>query len=175
MPRRSFNQPCSLARTLEIVGERWSLLIVRDMWVRGPRKFEQLQRNNRIARNILTDRLETLVEGGIVERKLYQTRPDRYEYQLTETGRELVPTLLSLVSFGDRHLAGDAGPPLLIHHGDKGHPADPMVTCRHCGEELTMQDLVTEPGPGMPRRAPRAAGARRSRTTVPTGTARSAR
>lgn len=155
MPRRSFNQACSLARTLEIVGERWSLLVVRDMWIRGPRRFEQLQRNLLIARNILTDRLETLIEGGIVDRRLYQTGPERYEYFLTESGAELVPALLTFIGWGDRHLAGKAGPPVLFQHKDHDHLADPVTVCRACGEELGIDDLEAVPGPGSPKRPAR--------------------
>jgi DNA-binding HxlR family transcriptional regulator len=155
MPRRSFNQACSIARTLEIVGERWSLLVLRDMWVRGPRRFEQLQRNLAVARNILTDRLDTLVEGGVVERRLYQTRPDRYEYFLSDIGQELVPALLSLLTWGDRHLSGKAGPPMLFQHRDHDHLADPMTVCRVCGDELTIGELEPVPGPGAPKRPAR--------------------
>ena len=162
MPRRSFNQPCSLARTLEIVGERWSLLVLRDMWVRGPRRFDQLQRNLKVARNILTDRLQTLIEGGVVERRLYQSRPERYEYYLSEMGEELVPALFSLLNWGDRHLAGKAGPPMLFEHRDHNHLAAPMVVCRECGEELGMHDLEPKPGPGAPKRPARRAAAPRS-------------
>ncbi|HEY4410626.1 MAG TPA: helix-turn-helix domain-containing protein [Acidimicrobiia bacterium] len=163
MPRRPFNQACSIARTLEIVGERWSLLVLRDMWVRGPRRFDQLQRNLTVARNILTDRLDTLIEGGVVERRLYQTKPDRYEYYLSEIGAELVPVLLSLVKWGDRHLAGKEGPPSLFRHKGHDHFADPVTVCRVCGDELTINELEPLPGPGAPKRpARKPAAARRS-------------
>jgi DNA-binding HxlR family transcriptional regulator len=162
MPRRPFNQACSIARTLEIVGERWSLLVLRDMWIRGPRRFDQLQRNLTVARNILTDRLDTLVEGGVVERRLYQTKPDRYEYFLTEIGQELVPVLLSLVKWGDRHLAGKAGPPTLFQHKGHDHFADPVTVCRVCGDELTITELEPIPGPGTPKRPTRKPAARKS-------------
>ena len=155
MPRRPFNQACSIARTLEIVGERWSLLILRDMWVRGPRRFDQLQRNLTVARNILTDRLDTLIEGGVVERHLYQTKPDRYEYYLSETGKELVPALLALITWGDRHLAGKAGPPMILQHRGHDHLADPVTVCRVCGEEITINELEPVRGPGAPKRPAR--------------------
>jgi DNA-binding HxlR family transcriptional regulator len=153
MPRRSFDLVCSLARSLEIVGERWSFLVLRDLWVLGPRQFDQLQRSLKIARNILTDRLETLVEGGVVERRLYQTRPERYEYSLSDVGEELVPVLHALTSWGDRHLSGKAGPPMLIQHRDHDHLAEPVTVCRACREELTMHELEVLPGPGAPKRA----------------------
>jgi DNA-binding HxlR family transcriptional regulator len=146
VPRRSYHQTCSLARALEIVGERWTLLILRDMWISGPRQFDKLQRHLKVARNILTDRLDTLVEGGVVERRLYQTRPDRYEYLLSAAGEELVPALLSIVAWGDRHLAGPEGPPMLFDHGD--HPVDPVTVCATCGEPVAMRGLTPVPGPG---------------------------
>src|SRR5581483_409358 len=155
MPRRSFNLTCSSARTLEIVGERWSLLVLRDMWARGPLRFDQLQRSLKVARNILTDRLDTLVEGGVVERRLYQTRPDRYQYYLSDTGKELVPALMLLLNWGDRHLAGRAGPPMLLHHRDHDHLADPVTVCRVCGDELNIETLEPVPGPGAPKRPAR--------------------
>ena len=155
MPRRSFDLVCSLARSLEVVGERWSFLVLRDLWVIGPRRFDQLQRSLKIARNILTDRLDTLVEGGVVERRLYQTRPDRYEYLLTPMGEELVPALLLITNWGDRHFSPQ-GEPYLFRHKDHDHLADPVTVCRHCGEELTIRELEIAPGPGQPKRPQRA-------------------
>jgi len=155
MPRRSFNLTCSIARTLEIVGERWSLLVVRDMWVLGPRRFDQLQRSLKVARNILTDRLDTLVEAGVVERRLYQSHPDRYEYFLSDIGQEFIPVLMSLMTWGDRHLAGRAGPPMLVQHRDHDHLAEPVTVCRVCGEELSVDKLEFAPGPGAPKRPAR--------------------
>jgi DNA-binding HxlR family transcriptional regulator len=130
-----------LARTLELVGERWSFLILRDLWVRGPRKFGQLQRNVNVARNVLSKRLRTLMAGGVVDRRLYHARPERYEYFLTEVGEELVPTLFNLLSWGDRHLAGEAGPPMLLRHRHHDHFADPVTVCRRCGDELTTESV----------------------------------
>jgi len=154
MPRRDFGLVCSLARSLEIVGERWSMLVLRDLWVVGPMRFDQLQRSLKIARNILTDRLETLIEGGVVERRLYQTRPDRYEYLLTEVGQEFVPVLALITRWGDRHFS-PAGAPYIFRHKDHDHAADPVTVCRQCGEELTIDELEVLPGPGAPKRARR--------------------
>ena len=97
-------QNCSVARTLELVGERWTLLIVRDAFL-GRRRFEEFQESLGIARNILTDRLAKLVDHGIFERVRYQERPERYEYRLTDKGRDLRVPLLALMQWGDRHLS----------------------------------------------------------------------
>jgi DNA-binding HxlR family transcriptional regulator len=137
--------PDRLAETLELVGERWTFLILRDLWIRGPRKFGQLQRNVSVARNILSNRLRKLVEGGIVDRRLYQSGPERYEYLLTAVGQELVPALLNVLVWGDRHLSGDAGPPMLFRHRDHDHVADPVTVCRDCGQELTSKSVLAEP------------------------------
>lgn len=130
-----------LAQTLKVVGERWSFLILRDMWVLGPRRFGQLQRSLRIARNVLTGRLQTLMAGGVVDRTVYQAHPPRFDYFLTPEGEGLVPPLMLLATWGDRHLSGPAGPPMLLGHRNHGHLADPVTVCRHCGEELTIHTL----------------------------------
>src|SRR3954470_24586268 len=100
------NQVCSIARALELVGERWTILIVRDAFL-GVRRFDDFQRSLGIARNVLQNRLERLVEHGLLERARYQEKPERFEYRLTEKGLDLWPVLVSLISFGDRHAAPD--------------------------------------------------------------------
>src|SRR3954463_8086860 len=105
-------QVCSVARTLEIVGERWTLLIVRDAFF-GVRRFDDFQRSLGIARNVLQGRLERLVEEGILERVRYQERPERFEYRLTEKGLDLWPVVVSLLAWGDRHAAPD-GPAMIL-------------------------------------------------------------
>jgi DNA-binding HxlR family transcriptional regulator len=99
-------QDCSIARALEVVGERWTLLIVRDALL-GLRRFEEFQRSLGIARNVLADRLNRLVEAGILERVRYQVRPDRYEYTLTEKGRDLDVALVGLRQWGDKHVGDE--------------------------------------------------------------------
>src|SRR6266508_1647943 len=99
-------QNCSIARTLELVGERWTLLIIRDAFL-GRRRFDQFQQSLGIARNVLSNRLDRLVESEILDRVRYQERPERYENRLTDTGRELSIPLLALMHWGDRHLAPD--------------------------------------------------------------------
>lgn len=126
---------CSVARTLDIVGERWTLLVLRDAF-NGKRRFEEFAQSLPIARNVLTARLNTLVEHGVLRREPYQQRPERFEYRLTDAGRELYPVLIGLLQWGDRHLAGEAGPPLIVTHRDCGGHPEARVTCSDCGEPL---------------------------------------
>jgi DNA-binding HxlR family transcriptional regulator len=112
--RTSFaDMACSLARTLEVVGEWWTLLILRDLFL-GLSRFEDIRANLGVATNVLTARLTTLVEHGLIERRAYQDHPPRYEYVLTDKGRDLFPAITALIRWGDRWEAGDAGPPLLL-------------------------------------------------------------
>lgn len=130
---------CSIARTLDIVGERWTLLVLRDAF-NGVRRFDDFAANLPIARNILTGRLGTLVEHGILRRDRYQERPARYEYRLTPKGMELYPVLVALLQWGDRHLSGEDGPPTEIVHRGCGHQAEATVVCTGCGEALAARD-----------------------------------
>ena len=130
MLNREYDQVCSIARTLEVLGERWTLLIIRDVFSRR-RRFDQIQQNLGIARNVLTARLARLVEEGILEKRAYQERPPRYEYFLTEKGIELWPVMISMMHWGDRHLA-DAGPPVLIRHKDCDGLVDDRGCCDRC-------------------------------------------
>ena len=106
-------QTCSIAKALEVVGERWTLLIVRDVML-GNRRFDELQRSLGVARNVLSARLQRLVEEDILERRPYQESPERHEYFLTEKGLDLWPALIALLGWGDRHTEYPEGPPLLI-------------------------------------------------------------
>lgn len=147
MKRTDFSHMCcSVARTLDLVGEWWSLLIVRDIFL-GIRRFDELLQNLGISRKVLTERLETLVARGILERRRYQERPARYEYWLTEKGTELFPVLLVLMDWGDRWTAAD-GVPLEIIHTTCQSVTQPMVVCTHCGTELNAHNIKTRPGPG---------------------------
>jgi len=110
-------QNCSIARSLEIVGERWTLLIIRDVFL-GRRRFDQLQESLGIARNVLTDRLNRLVDEGVLERVLYSERPERYEYRLTSMGVDLNIALAALRQWGDRYLS-ETPPQLLRRKADK--------------------------------------------------------
>ncbi|MBO0872579.1 MAG: helix-turn-helix transcriptional regulator [Pseudonocardia sp.] len=141
-------QACSLARALEVVGERWTLLIVRDALL-GLRRYEQFSDSLGIARNVLTDRLARLVGAGVLERVRYQQRPDRFEYRLTAMGEGLALPVLSLMQWGDAHLAGPDGPPRLARHGDCGGEVRVGLTCAHCGR-TAHEGVEIVPGPGAP-------------------------
>jgi DNA-binding HxlR family transcriptional regulator len=147
MPYRPFtDQNCSIARALEVIGERWTLLVMREILL-GRRRFGELQRNTGIAKNILSDRLQTLVDQGLLERRLYSETPESYEYRSTQKGLDLVPVLVTLLQWGDRHAAPD-GPPRVYVHTACGHDADPQLHCAHCGETIAARELKVRPGPG---------------------------
>jgi DNA-binding HxlR family transcriptional regulator len=153
-------QTCSIARTLEFVGERWSLLIIREAFL-GTRRFDHFQRTLGIARNVLQSRLERLTAGGIMRRVAYQERPPRYEYRLTRKGVDLWPVIVSLMQWGDRH-AAPAGPPVVLQHDGCGGAVDDRRRCTRCGADLEAWDVVAVRGSGAPARpslaAPAAAG-----------------
>jgi DNA-binding HxlR family transcriptional regulator len=128
--------PCSIARTLEVIGDRWTLLILRDAF-KGVRRFDDLQRDLGIARNILTDRLQKLVDHGVLDRTPYQSRPLRYEYRLTPKGRDLSPALVALMHWGDKWLAEEGRPPLVLTHKRCGSPVDQSFICWHCDSTVT--------------------------------------
>lgn len=134
---------CSIGRTMEILGERWTFLILREAFY-GVRRFSEMQRNLGIARNILSTRLQTLVGAGILQRVRYQEEPERYEYRLTEAGRDLYPAIVALMRWGDRQLQSETGPPVILRHNPCGHEADPILVCSHCHEELDPHDVTPE-------------------------------
>ena len=136
----------SVGRALALVGERWTLLILREAFF-GVRRFGQLARNLHIPRPTLALRLRTLVEADILERVPYMTDPDRSEYRLTPAGRELFPAIVALMRWGDEHLAGPEGPPIVLRHHACGQIADPHLTCQHCGEQIDVRTVTPEPGP----------------------------
>jgi DNA-binding HxlR family transcriptional regulator len=148
LQRTYTDQGCSLARALEVLGERWTLLIVRDALL-GLSRFDDLLRSLGVARNILIDRLRRLVEAGVMERVEYQQRPVRYEYRLTPRGRELGVAVVALMHWGDRHLADPAGPPRLTQHRDCGGQLDVRLHCRECGKPVDGRELEVLPGPGL--------------------------
>ena len=141
------DQNCSVARALEVIGERWTLLIIRNAFY-GIKRFDDHQRWLGIARNVLQSRLERLVEEGILTRELYQERPPRYEYRLTQKGRDLWPVLVTLLQWGDRHVA-DAGPPIVLRHRGCGGGIDTHLRCERCGADLDARDVEPESGPGL--------------------------
>jgi DNA-binding HxlR family transcriptional regulator len=145
-------QTCSVARALEVVGERWTMLVLRDAFL-GVRRFDDFQRSLGIARNVLQARLERLVEEGVLERHLYQERPERYEYRLTEAGIDLWPVIVSLLKWGDRHFYPDGAPVMLEHRGCGGEVNDRRI-CTACGAELEARDVRARRGPGAPAGMP---------------------
>lgn len=147
MPYRPYDQPCSIARTLELIGERWTLLILRDVLL-GFRRFEDLQRETGAATNILSDRLGTLVAHGIIRRVPVPERADRFEYRPTRAGAELAHVLQALMQWGDRHTASAADPPHVMVHTRCGHDTTPVHVCSHCGEPLEPNEVQFRPGPG---------------------------
>lgn len=151
MERRSFRDVnCSIAQTLEVAGEWWSMLIVRDLFL-GVRRFDDLANRLGISRNVLTQRLGSLADHGVIERRPYQQRPLRHEYVLTPKGRDLWPVIDALRQWGDRWAAPD-GPRVLLRHRGCGAVADPALRCGHCGEPVEAGDFVTVAGPGADER-----------------------
>jgi DNA-binding HxlR family transcriptional regulator len=140
-------QVCSVAGALEVVGERWSLLIVRDVLL-GLRRFDEMQASLGIARNILQTRLTRLVDHGVLEKRLYQEHPPRYEYRLTEKGLDLWPAVVALLQWGDRYAAPQAGPPVVLEHRGCGGTVDEHRICGACGARLSVRDVRALPGPG---------------------------
>ncbi|HVV19603.1 MAG TPA: helix-turn-helix domain-containing protein [Pseudonocardiaceae bacterium] len=135
------DQDCSIARTLEVVGERWTILIIRDALL-GVRRFDQFLASLGVARTVLTDRLRGLVEDGILERVRYQERPARYEYVLTDKGRELSPIVVALLQWGGRHVPGPHGPSRRAEHAGHGHPATLRLVCDECSRPLAPGEVA---------------------------------
>jgi DNA-binding HxlR family transcriptional regulator len=140
------NETCSVAAALEVVGERWSLLIVRDVML-GLRRFDQLQAALGVARNVLQTRLARLVDEGVLEKRRYQERPERYEYRLTDKGLDLWPVIVALLQWGDKYAAPD-GPPVVLRHRGCGGEVDDHRICAKCGERLSARQVRPVPGPG---------------------------
>jgi DNA-binding HxlR family transcriptional regulator len=151
------DQNCSIARTLELVGERWTILVLRDVFL-GRRRFDQMQQSLGVARNVLAARLDRLVDEGILEKVPYQERPLRHEYRLTSKGLDLWPVIVELLRWGDRHAASVAGPPIVLRHKGCGGELGEHRICARCGELLEVSDVRGEPGPG----AGASSGVRRS-------------
>ena len=141
-------QVCSAARALEVVGERWSLLIIRDALFAGSTRFNDWLRLG-IATNILKSRLDGLVEVGIMEHGATSGNPGQYGYLLTEKGRDLAPVIITLTEWGDRW-AAPAGPPILYVHSACGAPITMRKNCAKCGQVHDPAELRVRPGPGMP-------------------------
>ncbi len=148
-------QACSIARALEVVGERWTLLILRDTY-RGTRRFDDLQASLGVTRGVLASRLSRLVEEGLLERRPYQANPARFEYIPTAKGRELWPVLMHLLLWGDRYYPAPNGPPQVAEHTGCGGRLTPQLTCDQCGRQLGPGDVTLRP-PAKQARSRRAA------------------
>jgi DNA-binding HxlR family transcriptional regulator len=136
-------EACSVAQTLEIIGERWTLLIIRDAFL-GLTKFAEFHESLGIARNILADRLRRLVDEGIFERIPYAGRPPRYEYVLTEKGRDLYPIFLAMMRWGERWLDDAERTSIVLTHVPCGHQTLPVTVCEHCGQPVDAREMRYE-------------------------------
>lgn len=137
---------CSIARTGQVLGDPWRVLIVRDLFL-GLRTYDELLQDLGIATNVLASRLSALVHAGVIERRGYREHPPRYEYHLTDAGRDLYGVILAMMAWGDRHRAAE-GAPLFVTHESCGERTTPRVTCSHCGEPLSDQTVSVSAGPG---------------------------
>lgn len=135
------DEDCSLARSLAVVGDRWTLLVLREAFLRV-RRFDDFQTRLGIARRVLTERLALLVAEGVLEKVQYSERPVRHEYRLTEKGLGLYPVIIALVHWGDRHYTDDRGPPLLHRHKGCGHDFTAVLTCSECGERVDPREVT---------------------------------
>lgn len=135
------DQRCSVARTLSVIGERWTLLVLREAFLRT-RRFDEFQRRTGAPRPILADRLRVLVEHDILERRPYGNHSDRFEYRLTEKGVDLYPVIVSLMTWGDRWMPDDASPPVELRHKECGHVTHPELACPECGAWVGARDMV---------------------------------
>jgi DNA-binding HxlR family transcriptional regulator len=147
MERKSYSgMHCSVAQCLEVVGEWWSLLIVRDVFL-GVTRFDEFQERLGISRNILDHRLSRLVEAGVLAKVPYSEHPPRFDYHLTDKGRDLWPVLTAMRQWGDRYAAPD-GPPMLVTHEGCGQVSEAVMTCSACGAPIAARDVRAAPGPG---------------------------
>jgi DNA-binding HxlR family transcriptional regulator len=144
------SQTCSVAGSLEVIGERWTMLIVRDAFM-GARRFEHFQRRTGAARNVLANRLNLLVEEGIFRKVAYQEHPARYEYRLTEKGIDLFPVIAALLAWGDKHASWPGGPAVVLTHRDCGADVRLELTCADGHVLGSARDVTPLPGPGARR------------------------
>jgi DNA-binding HxlR family transcriptional regulator len=150
MRRTSFQGwPCSIARTVDVLGDGWTVLVLREVFY-GTTRFDDLQQALGIARNTLTDRLTRLVDLGLLEKHSYQAKPVRHDYLLTDKGSDFFGVLAAMSDWGDTWLAEDAGAPIVLHHDCCGHDTHAEVICHQCREPLHATDVTVRPGPGYP-------------------------
>ena len=141
--------PCSIARALAVTGDRWTPLIMRDAFY-GLTRFDQFQKSLGMSRNVLTRRLNGIVEVGLLERRKYQDRPVRHEYIVTDMGRDYWKVVAAMATWSDTWLSGDNGPPVVLHHDTCGHETTTQLVCAHCHNELELADVSASLGPGYP-------------------------
>jgi DNA-binding HxlR family transcriptional regulator len=139
---------CSVARTLSVVGDRWTLLIIRDVFL-GVRRFDAIQQDLRLTPHRLSDRLGKLVRAGILRRVEYERRPPRFEYRLTEKGLDLYPLMATMTGWGDRWMAGRAGVPVELVHQPCGHSIQPELICPCCKSKIDAREMSARPGPAL--------------------------
>ena len=139
---------CSLARTLSVVGDRWTMLILRDVFL-GIRRFDAIQQDLQLTPHRLTDRLRNLVRDGILRRVAYEKHPRRFEYRLTEKGFDLYPPIAAMTAWGDRWMAGRAGVPVELIHRPCGHKITPELVCPTCKSRIEAREMSARPGPGL--------------------------
>ena len=144
------DQTCSIARSLEVVGERWTILILRDLFL-GVERFDALVASLGVTRTVLARRLAHLVDEGVVEKRRYSERPERFSYHPTAKGRELLGVIALLMRWGDRHYPHPAGPPRFLLHRGCGGSADDHLTCERCGARLAPEDIDAPPNPALAR------------------------
>jgi DNA-binding HxlR family transcriptional regulator len=150
--RTSFaNWPCSIARTVDLIGDGWTPLILREAFY-GTTRFDDFEGTLRVSRNVLTRRLSRLVDEGLLERQEYQQNPPRHDYVLTVKGRELFPVLAAMMAWGDRWVAPNEGPPVVLRHRTCGHDVHAEVVCSRCREPLEAAEVAPRLGPGFPGR-----------------------
>ena len=140
--------PCSVARALSIVGDRWTLLILRDCFM-GTKRFDKFQKQIGLSRHRLTDRLNKLVENEILKKVPYQEKPVRYEYRLTRKGVEFYPVLMTLAKWGDTWMDGNDGPPIEYLHTRCNHKMSVEISCSECGETINPKEVIPQFGPGL--------------------------
>jgi DNA-binding HxlR family transcriptional regulator len=156
-------EPCSVARTVAVIGDRWTLLILRECFLRT-RRFEAFQAALGITRHLLAERLKKLVRFGVLRRVPYQDSPKRHEYILTQKGLDLYPVMMAIVHWGDSHMVDERGRPVLHEHQVCGKTFDPLMVCSQCHEALAPREVLVHPGPGA--RGPRTSLRRSMRAKV---------
>jgi DNA-binding HxlR family transcriptional regulator len=143
---------CSLARTLSVVGDRWTILILRDVFL-GIRRFDAIQQDLQLTSHRLSDRLRKLVHDGVLRRVVYEDHPRRFEYRLTEKGFDLYPSIATMTERGDRWMAARAGVPVELVHQPCGHKINPKLVCPRCNLKIDARDMSARPGPALKGRA----------------------